>query len=355
MKRQIKRTDYEFLEKEIDFYKENDIITYEQQGTLLNLYEIKQNISFIRVIVTIGAILIGLGILSFIASNWDGMSKLLRLAIIFCVYLAVNLIGYRLNHDYPKTGRSLLYLGVLVYGAGIFLIGQMFNFGGAYALAFLLWSLGIIPLCLHQKDSFLMLFANILFVIYVILSRNGVFPWPAFICIPALYLAFWNLGKPRILLYCANLTTLYFFLYLSLRLNIEGFYTSLFFFVIGLLMYFIKHNFQHDIFKFQGNVVFGIAGVFLTFPDLWNTITTGQNVLATIIFAIAFLVLLFYLIKNGSLTSLLFVCVVIFRYYMDTFQFLPKSIFFIIGGLLLLGFGFYFERVRKKSKGGIKA
>lgn len=64
------------------------------------------------------------------------------------------------------------------------------------------------------------------------------------------------------------------------------------------------------------------------------------------------LVLLAY-VRQGSLTALVFVCATILRFYFDTFfDFMPKSFFFIIGGLMLLGFGFYFERMRSR-KGGL--
>jgi uncharacterized membrane protein len=342
------------MEKEVHFYESNDLISREQKDTILNLYEVKNRLNFIRVIVTIGAILVGLGVLSFIAGNWDGMSKLLKLAIIFGLFVGINCFSFRLLDRYPKTGRSLIYLGALVYGAGIFLIGQMFNFGGDFATAFLLWSLGITPMAIQQKDKYLLLFANILFAVYLNMSYHGAFPYLALLGIPALYYAFHFFQRSGLLLFFANLTTLNFILFLAIRYEVEGFYTALTFLFIGLLMYFLRHSLQPKIFKFQGNVVFGVAGIALTFASLWHELIPTYDVLASTIFAIAFLVLLFALIRKGSLTSLILVCLTIFRYYVDTFQFLPKSIFFVVGGLILLGFGYYFERLRKTQKGGIE-
>lgn len=120
-------------------------------------------------------------------------------------------------------------------------------------------------------------------------------------------------------------------------------------------MYFIEHSLHREIFKLQGNVVFGVAGVVLTFPELWQAVlnTHSAQVSASVIFAVLFTGLLFALIRKGNIISLLFVCITIFRFYMDTFALLPKSLFFIIGGLLLLGFGYYFERMRK-AQGGMR-
>lgn len=354
MKRKITKTKFNLIRTELDHYESVGLITVDQKKELLEIYEIKEGLNFIRVVVTLGAILVGLGILSFIASNWDGISNLVKLGIIFGAFSAINLAGYLLTESYPKTGRSLIYLGTLVYGAGIFLIGQMFNFGGSFSTAFLLWSIGVVPMALQLKDKYLMLFASVLFGVYLTGTVNEGFPYEALIGVPVLYFAFNSFGRSKLLLFFANLVTIEFILVLTLRYQVKGLYIALTFFVLGLLMYGVKHLLEPDIFKLQGNLMFGITGVILTIPELWKVLISVQSTrLVSIVFALAFVVLLFALIRKGSIISLIFVCVTIFRYYTDTFAFLPKSLFFIVGGLLLLGFGYYFERMRKRSKGGI--
>lgn len=353
MKRQISKANFSLVSTELEHYESNGLITGEQKNGILEIYEIKGGLNFIRVVVTIGAILVGLGILSFIASNWDGISHLVKLFIIFGVFGGVNLVGYMLSENNPKTGRSFIYLGTLVYGAGIFLIGQMYNFGGDFPTAFLLWSIGVLPMAFQLKDKYLMLFANILFGVYLYGSFDQGFPYAGWVGVPVVYLAFNYFEKSRLLLFLANLTTLSFILQITLRYEVKGLYVALLFFVMGLVMYGVKHTLEPDIFRVQGNILFGVTGVILTMPDLWNIVVSAQSTrLVSILFALAFVALLFVLIRKGSLISLIFVCVTIFRYYTDTFAFLPKSLFFIVGGLLLLGFGFYFERMMKTSKGG---
>ena len=356
MKRQIKKSEFCLVSRELEHFASNGLITPEQKKEILDNYELKEGLNFIRVVVTIGAILVGLGILSFIASNWDGISNLVKLSIIFGTFGGVNLAGYMLAENYPKTGRSLLYLGTLVYGAGIFLIGQMFNFGGDFTTAFLLWSLGVIPMALQLKDKYLMLFTNLLFGVYLSGSFNQDFPYVACVGIPVIYLVLNYFDKSRLLLFFANLTALDFILILTLRYEVKGLYIALIFFAIGLLMYGLRHNLEPDIFRVQGNLLLGVTGVVLTIPQLWNVLVSVHSTrLVSVVFALAFVVLLFALIRKGSLISLIFVCVTIFRYYTDTFAFLPKSVFFIVGGLLLLGFGYYFERMMKTPKGGTLA
>ncbi|EGW36559.1 DUF2157 domain-containing protein [Desulfosporosinus sp. OT] len=353
MKRQISKANFSLVSIELEHYESSGLITGGQKKEILEIYEIKGGLNFIRVVVTIGAILVGLGILSFIASNWDGINHLGKLLIIFGVFGGVNLAGYLLTENYPKTARSLIYLGMLVYGAGIFLIGQMYNFGGEFTTAFLLWSLGVIPMAFQLQDKYLMLFANILFGVYLNASYNLGFPYAGWVGVPIVYLAFKCFGKSKLLLFFANLTTLSFILQITLRYEVKGLYVALIFFLIGLLMYGIKHNLGSEIFRVQGNILFGVTGVILTIPEIWDVLVSVQSTrLVSILFALALLVLLFALIRKGSIISLIFVCITIFRYYTDTFAFLPKSLFFIVGGLLLLGFGYYFERMIKTPKGG---
>ncbi len=355
MARQISSSQFAFLERELDYCHKQGLITTDQRASILSEYSVKPALSFIKVLVTIGAILVGLGVLSFIASNWDGLGKITKLALIILGFVGVNAAGYAVSFNFPKTGKSLIYLGGLVYGAGIFLIGQIFNFGGDFTTAFLLWSLGIVPMALQQRDKFYLLFANILFLVYVSGSLGQEFPLVALAGVPATYLGAKYFAKSRLLLFFANLTALDLILYLTQRWDIVDLYGTLVFFGIGVLMYFIKHSFNHDVFKLQGNFLFGITGVALTFPGIWQKLfdVHSYQVAASVVFAIGFVILLFALIRRGSFISLGFVCVTIFRFYTDTFTILPKSLFFIVGGLILLGFGYYFERMRK-SQGGIR-
>ncbi len=353
MKRQIKKSDLLLVTKELTHFENTGIITIEQKMEMLGIYEVSGGINFIRVVATIGAILVGLGILSFVASNWDAINHLIKLCIIFGALVGTNLVGFKISEDNPKTGRSLIYLGMIIYGAGIFLIGQIYNFGGDFTAAFMLWSIGTVPMAICLKDKYIMLFANILFLVYLLGSLDqSVFPYTGWIGVPVAYVvALKYFGKSRLLLSFANITTLSFIYILLSRLDIKDLYISLIFLLIGLLMYFAKHNLEQNVFRIQGNILFGIVGMILTIPEIWMPIANGYSMrYASIVFSIAFLVFLFFLISKGSRISVAFICAIIFRYYVDTFEFLPKSMFFIIGGLLLLGFGFYFEKMRKTTR-----
>jgi len=150
-----------------------------------------------------------------------------------------------------------------------------------------------------------------------------------------------------------NLISLIFILYLCNYFEIEAFYTIVLFFLIGLGMYYMKHPLNLHVFQLQGLIVLSLSGLLLTIDEIWRDIFhLDYGGIFSIVFGICFLIYLLSLVKKQLLTPLIFTCAIIMRYYFDTlYDFLPKSMFFIFGGMILLSFGVYFERVRKKRGG----
>lgn len=117
----------------------------------------------IGIVVVIAAILIAAGIFSFIASNWRGMGSVLKVAIIVFFMLLSYFSGWivRERTDYKKTGGALLFLGSIIYGAGIFLLGQIFNIRVNWPDGFILWMIGTMIMA-YAIESFATLYLAIL-------------------------------------------------------------------------------------------------------------------------------------------------------------------------------------------------
>ncbi len=98
----------------------------------------------IRIIVTIGALLIGAGIFSLIASNWQGIPRLNKIIIIITSMLISYTLGWIIKEksQLNKTGETLILLGAIIFGGGIFLVGQMFNIRTNWPDGFILWMTG---------------------------------------------------------------------------------------------------------------------------------------------------------------------------------------------------------------------
>ncbi|WP_126427682.1 DUF2157 domain-containing protein [Brevibacillus marinus] len=107
-----------------------------------------------------GGILLGLGVLTFIASNWDGMSHAVRLFVILAALLAAYLAGESLRRSGKESlGMAFTVLGVAIYGAGFFLIGQMYHLSGNLLTPFYLWFIGAVSMAWHYRSRVLALFS----------------------------------------------------------------------------------------------------------------------------------------------------------------------------------------------------
>jgi uncharacterized membrane protein len=97
----------------------------------------------VAALATVGALAIGAGVILFFAANWDGIPKLARLFMLL-VGLAATLGGgeWIRTHRYPRVGEAVTFIGGLLFGASIFLVGQMYNLDDHTGTAFLLWALG---------------------------------------------------------------------------------------------------------------------------------------------------------------------------------------------------------------------
>lgn len=102
----------------------------------------------INTVLTIAAILVGIGIFSFVASNWREMSRFMKILLILVSMTFSYGYGwyYYEKKEMKRMGSALMLLGGLIYGAGIFLIGQMFNIRASWPDGFILWMLGVLAI-----------------------------------------------------------------------------------------------------------------------------------------------------------------------------------------------------------------
>lgn len=350
-KKKVNPAQYQFIQKLLGDWVNEAAMTEEQSNQLLAGFEPVKNFSFIRVLSAIGGLLLGFGVLSFIASNWDLMSRPFKLTVILGFLLAFNGAGYLLRNTYPKTAAAFIYVGALIYGAGIFLIEQMFQFSTSLQSSFLLWAVGLVPLAIIKKDVVLTMSTLILFLIWLFNATFDAnqFPWLGCLAVLPFYLLYLQ-TKSKWVLFATNTFLLIWIFLGALDLEIDGLWVACFFFIIGLVLLYRKEI----VYAVHGNLLIGISGLALTIPQIWDLSNKGiEYSFPAIFFAVNFGLYLLYRIRGGSLFAIALICALIVRYYVDlTYDFLPKSVFFIIGGIILLGFGYTFERSRKK--GGIQ-
>src|SRR5690349_13373107 len=77
----------------------------------------------------LGVLLLGSGIVTYFAANWGGIPKLVKLIILFgSMWLAYGAAWHALREERaPLLGQALLLLGVILFGANIMLIAQIYH------------------------------------------------------------------------------------------------------------------------------------------------------------------------------------------------------------------------------------
>jgi len=102
-----------------------------------------------------GGFLIGEAVLLFVSSNWRAIPDGVKLAMIFGNLIAAYLLADRFRFGRsPRHGvaAGLFLKGAIGYGAGVFLIGQIYNFHADWRTGLLYWLAGTLPLA-YVVDS----------------------------------------------------------------------------------------------------------------------------------------------------------------------------------------------------------
>lgn len=98
---------------------------------------------------SLGAVVLGLGVVLLIAYNWSEIPRLGKLALVLGSIAGAHGAGiWLLGHiDWRRrVGEALLLLGTTLYGSGIWLVAQAYHIDEHFPNGFLLWALGALAL-----------------------------------------------------------------------------------------------------------------------------------------------------------------------------------------------------------------
>ena len=128
---------------------EQDLYEQLAQRYQFNQLESSARNRFIMILLGIGSILLGLGVITFVAANWQVWSREFKVGVLLSVFLGVNVAGFylwRRNADgwQSRLGVGLLLLGGLILGANIALMSQLFHQSGPIYQLYLVWGLGVL-------------------------------------------------------------------------------------------------------------------------------------------------------------------------------------------------------------------
>ncbi|TBL81566.1 DUF2157 domain-containing protein [Paenibacillus thalictri] len=151
-----------WLEREGLRWVEEQIVSREQYDQILGLYDEKKNA--IGLLPVLGSILTGLGIISFIAANWQDIPQWLRLLAIIIAMSGFYISGDTLlRRGHEKLGIGLVGIGLITFGAGIALVGQMFHLVAYDTASFIVWGSAGALLAYLYRSRYLYLISIVVF------------------------------------------------------------------------------------------------------------------------------------------------------------------------------------------------
>ncbi len=320
--------------------KEGLIDTEQEQKMLADLEKQsakKRGFYLISIISTIGGLLLGLGAILLISSNWEYLGKPFKLFLALILPIIPILLAYWLifkKNTHHFLGYAMALLGALLIGASIALVGQIYNTEANPQGLLLTWIVLALPL------------------IYIFISR-----------------AIAILTVALFLLYIG-----YYLTNLAEKNNIEELIISIFPFVyiiFGIILFLIGSTHKKYLLPTYhkiGQIYQTLAPRIIVIPAFILTLGIFNKYLvdkdyalfgdaSRFIYNILFIILLglFYYygskLKNYSLINSAFIWTgvfVTFKYFDLFWEMFEVGLFFILGGALLIALSIFLYKKRKQ-------
>ena len=394
---------YRKLKQEVERWQAEGIIASGQKERILARYrrveEIEEKAGSNKLITTIsilGAVLVGVGLILFIASNWSEITRAGKLGIIFGAMLVSYISGFYLRYEsekYPKIGASLILLGTIVFGAAIFLIAQIYNITVHYPNGPLMWGLAILPLAYLLRFKSVLTLALLVLCIWlgmeltfyideilsfmkiiVIFFMAGIMLWWVGHAHKGLD-ALQGISTPYI---CFGVVLTFgsaFILTFIDRIDNLGSWNLMIFYIPITVLFVIAATVYAATGEKEKGWIIELTVLTMIFAGLLtcavfypqflstkNIVDTGivspyreisfNRIIFNLIYAAGIIGIIFlgYINRNTAYINiglLFFVLDVIARYFDFFWKLLPRSLFFIGGGLILLTGSVFLERKRR--------
>ncbi len=393
-------------------WKEEGIIDEYQAGNILSRYGlaeitpepgivVKEDRAsrLIVIVLVLGALLIGIGVILLVASNWRNIPDSAKFLLLFITTFAMYFGGWKSKYgtkSHPKLGQTLLFLASIFVGVTIFLTAQIFHVNANNHWIVLLWFIAIMPLgyAFNSKEILgLNIFTLTLWMVLYTSSSGSIYmkSFETFMLYLLFGITLYSLGYWHSVIKKYSHFRLVFqgvglffilasYYYFSLETPYRRFFgevtvtdrtVQLLFVLFGITsLISIAHSVaKRDIFKpvkyeffvlllaFAGWI--GILLVILFKESVMSTTTTLEPGVATTLFIVVNLI--YFALSVGSILigyykfivsfvnigMLFFIVGIVHLYFTTLYELLPRSIAFIAGGLILLGVGWYLEKKRR--------
>lgn len=137
----------EWIREEIAGWRQAGLISGDQADVLSARYPVAgQRLPWGMIIFScLGAVIVGLGVILLLAYNWQDLPKFAKLGIVLGAVVGAHATGIRLALGPERLrplGEGVCLLGTMLFGAGIFLVAQIYHIDEHFPNAFLIWGAG---------------------------------------------------------------------------------------------------------------------------------------------------------------------------------------------------------------------
>lgn len=138
--------DRDELREETDEWVAEGIISREQADAILARYDGDDGARLAVVVSLMGAVLVGVGVLWYLAGNWETLPRWFRSAVLVLAPVAFAGGGHALERGRtPKVGHALWFLGVAFVGPSAFLLTDLWGIAPDPEWLLLAWAALALP------------------------------------------------------------------------------------------------------------------------------------------------------------------------------------------------------------------
>lgn len=173
-----------WLEQETPHWVRDGLLSPEQAGRIRARYPARAALPWGLIVFSgLGAVIVGLGVALLIAYNWSDIPKFGKLALVFASVIGAHAGALRLRAAggwQASLGEAVALLGTMLFGAGIWLVAQVYHIDEHFPNGFLLWGLGALALAWAMDSVPQALLATVLLTVWgcvEVFEFHAAFDW----------------------------------------------------------------------------------------------------------------------------------------------------------------------------------
>jgi uncharacterized membrane protein len=129
----------------------------------------------------LAAVLIGFAVMSFVAANWQEMSRVFRLALLIgLLWTSYLMAGALFGRGLSHFGHAAVLAGCAIFGASLMLVSQMYHMDGNAPDVVLVWAAGTFLAGVLLRSNPALAFALVLFFVWGMweTAQREMLHWP---------------------------------------------------------------------------------------------------------------------------------------------------------------------------------